>query len=225
MATVKHRMVFRHQHIFVEIDQHLWVYDTGATTSFGMNPVSLLGSKIYIPQDYAGITPAALSRFIGEKVIGLIGSDLMNHLDHLIDLKTNTLTVSDGELTSEGWFQGLDFFMGVPMVQASVAGQFNKFFFDTGAPISYFQETIPAEAEPMGTLHDFFPTVGEFTTDTYSFKVQLHGMNPQIRFGKLPEPMGMSLGMADVSGILGNELLRQRVTGYFPRRCRLVLQA
>jgi hypothetical protein len=36
--------------------------------------------------------------------------------------------------------------------------------------------------------------------------------------------MGMSLGMAGVSGILGNELMRERMTGYFPRRQSLILQ-
>jgi len=36
--------------------------------------------------------------------------------------------------------------------------------------------------------------------------------------------MGMSLGMAGVSGILGNELMRERITGYFPRRHQLILQ-
>ena len=32
------------------------------------------------------------------------------------------------------------------------------------------------------------------------------------------------LGMAEVSGILGNEVMRGRVTGYFPRRKQLILQ-
>jgi hypothetical protein len=37
--------------------------------------------------------------------------------------------------------------------------------------------------------------------------------------------MGMSLSMAKVSGILGNEVMRNRVTGFYPRRRQLVLQA
>jgi len=46
-----------------------------------------------------------------------------------------------------------------------------------------------------------------------------------VRCGKLPGLMGMSLGLAGVTGILGNELMRGRVTGYFPRRHQLILQA
>ena len=36
--------------------------------------------------------------------------------------------------------------------------------------------------------------------------------------------MGMALGMTKCDGILGNELMRNRLTGYFPRRKELILQ-
>jgi hypothetical protein len=36
--------------------------------------------------------------------------------------------------------------------------------------------------------------------------------------------MGMALSMANVSGILGNEVMRGRVTAFYPRRQQLVLQ-
>jgi hypothetical protein len=65
---------------------------------------------------------------------------------------------------------------------------------------------------------------GYFTTETYRFAIVLSGFSPVIRFGKLPGLMGLSLGMAGVSGILGNELMRNRVTSYFPRRKQLILQ-
>ena len=37
--------------------------------------------------------------------------------------------------------------------------------------------------------------------------------------------MGMALSMANVSGILGNEVMRGRATAFYPRRQQLVLQA
>ena len=80
-------------------------------------------------------------------------------------------------------------------------------------------------AEHAGRLDDFFPTVGEFSTETYRFPIVLSGFSPVVRCGQLPGLMGMSLGMAGVSGILGNELMRERVTGYFPRREQVVMQA
>ena len=50
----------------------------------------------------------------------------------------------------------------------------------------------------------------------------LASLPPQ--FIRLPDLMGMALGMTKCDGILGNELMRDRVTGYFPRRKELVLQ-
>lgn len=224
MATVTHPLVFRNNHLFVQIDGALWVYDTGADSSFGVRPVSLLGAAQNISADYAGFTAADISGFLGESVEGVIGADLINPFDHLIDLRTNTLTVSDEALTCDGHVQALDFLMGVPMLSAQIGGASYKFFFDTGAQISYYQGAPPMGAEHVGQLRDFFPTVGEFTTETYRFPIGLNGFSPMVRCGKLPGLMGMSLGMAGVSGILGNELMRDRITGYFPRRQSLILQ-
>ena len=224
MATVTHPLVFRNNHLYVQIDGALWVYDTGADSSFGIRPVSLLGPAQEISADYCGFSATDISGFLGETVAGIIGADLINPFDHIIDLRTNTLTVSDEQLACDGHVQPLDFFMGVPMLEAQVGGARCKFFFDTGAQISYYQSSVPPGAEPAGTVDDFFPTVGKFTTNTHRFPVALNGFSPVVRFGKLPGLMGMSLGIAGVSGILGNELMRGRMTGYFPRRHQLILQ-
>jgi hypothetical protein len=224
MAKVNLPLVFRNNHLYVQIDGALWVYDTGADSSFGVRPVSLLGPAQEISADYAGFTAGDISSFLRETVAGIIGADLINPFDHLIDLRTNTLTVSDEQLSCDGHVQSLDFFMGVPMLEAQVGGARCKLFFDTGAQISYFQGSPPPGSEYAGQLHDFFLTVGEFTTDTYHFPIFLNGFSPMVRCGMLPGLMGMSLGMAGVSGILGNELMRGRVTGYFPRRGILILQ-
>jgi len=225
MATVTHPLIFRNNHLYVQIDRELWVYDTGADSSFGIRPVSLLGQAQEISTDYAGFTATAISGFLGETVAGIIGADLINPFDHMIDLRTNTLTVSNEQLACDGHVQSLDFFMGVPMLAAQVGGARCKLFFDTGAQISYYQGSPPTGSENVGPLDDFFPIVGNFTTETYRFPVVLHGFSPVVRCGQLPGLMGMSLGMAGVSGILGNELMRERITGYFPRRQQLILQA
>jgi len=203
----------------------LWVYDTGADSSFGNRASGLLGPNEDIAELYAGQFSAAdISGFLGETVAGIIGADIINRYDHIIDLKANRLTVSDGDLTSEGFVQPLEFFMGVPMLKTTIGGASHSLFFDTGAQISYFQGTPPPEAADAGELEDFFPMVGTFTTPTKNIPVRLNGLTHTLRCGKLPGMMGMALSMAGVSGILGNEVMRQRVTAFFPRRNQLVLQ-
>lgn len=226
MATCTHRLVFRNNHLYVEIEGALWVYDTGADSSFGNRSTGLLGPKEDIADLYAGQFSAAdISGFLGETVAGIIGADIINRYDHIIDLKTSRLTVSDSDLTSEGYVQPLELFMGVPMLMANIGGATHSLFFDTGAQISYFQGTPPADAIDAEDLEDFFPMVGAFRTQTKHIKVGLNGLSHNLRCGKLPGMMGTALSMAGVSGILGNEVMRQRMTAFYPRRQQLVLQA
>jgi hypothetical protein len=93
MATVTHPLVFRNNHLYVQTDGALWVYDTGADSSFGVRPVSLLGPAREISADYCGFSAADISGFLGETVAGIIGADLINPFDHLIDLRTGVVTV------------------------------------------------------------------------------------------------------------------------------------
>ena len=218
MATCTHRLVFKNNHLYVEIE--------GADSSFGNRSIGLLGQKEDIAELYAGQFSAKdISGFLGETVAGIIGADIINRYDHIIDLRANRLTVSDEDLTSEGLVQPLEFFMGVPMLKANIGGETHSLFFDTGAQISYFQGTPPADAVDAEDLEDFFPTVGLFRTQTKHIKVGLNGLSYTLRCGKLPGMMGMALSMANVSGILGNEVIRGRVTAFYPRRQQLVLQA
>ena len=226
MPTASHKLVFKNNHLYTEIDGSLWVYDTGADSSFGDRSTGLLGPKEDVAELYAGQFSAAdISGFLGETVAGIIGADIINRYDHIIDLKANRLTVSDGDLTSEGFVQPLEFFMGVPMLKTNIGGASHNLFFDTGAQISYFQGTPPLEATDAGELEDFFPMVGAFRSQTKHIRVGLNGLSHTLRCGKLPGMMGMALSMANVSGILGNEVMRQRVTAFYPRREQLVLQA
>jgi len=225
MATAIHPIVFRNNHVFVEIAGALWVYDTGADSSFGNQDTGLLGPVEEVPKLYAGRFSAEdISGFIGETVAGIIGADIINRYDHLLDLGSHRLTVSDGDLTSPGRPQPLEFFMGVPMLKSRIGGEQHNLFFDTGAQISYFQGDAPAGSPDAGPLEDFFPMIGTFNTSTRLISIGLNGLNHTLRCGQLPGLMGMALGMAEVSGILGNEVMRGRVTGYFPRRKQLILQ-
>ena len=225
MAAATYPLVFRNNHLYVEIEGALWVFDTGADSTFGDRAISLLGQAEEIPTRYAGQFSAAdISGFLMESVAGIIGADMINQYDHIIDLQSNQLTVSDGDLTSAGFLQPLEFFMGVPMLKVIIGGATHNLFFDTGAQISYFQGEAPADAIDAGVIEDFFPMVGAFTTQTKFIGTGANGLSNQLRFGKLPGMMGMALSMADVSGILGNEVIRNRVTGYFPRRNQLILQ-
>ena len=224
--SLTHPLVFRNNHLYVEINGKLWVYDTGADTTFGDHTVSLFGAAQPVPKKYAGrVSADDVSHSVGETVSGIIGADLINSYDHIIDLKNNILTVSDVQLRADGLTQPLEFFMGVPSLFAMIESRPRNFVFDTGAQISYYQGEIPPRAERGPIIRDFYPGFGDFESESHFYHIELFGIRHRLQFGRLPDLMGMALQMMNCEGILGNEIIRNRVTGYFPRRKELILQA
>lgn len=214
----------RDGHLFVELGGELWLLDTGAPTSFGTSrSLSIAGEQLSLGTSYLGLNAATLSQFVAVKCAGLLGADVLGRFDHIFDTAGGRLTVSTAELSHSGQRVRLDEFMGIPIVTARVAASDYRMFFDTGAQISYFQDDSLSTFPSAGSVSDFYPGVGPFQTDTHEVPVSLGGVAFNLRCGKLPELLGMTLMMADTQGIVGNAVLTNRTVGYFPRRRAIVL--
>lgn len=134
-------LIFKDGHLFVELNGALWLYDSGAPTSFGAGAsIGLAGEQFRVAKSYFGLTEATLSGFVGVQCAGLLGADVLGHFDHLLDAAGGTLTISATELQHGGRAVRLSEFMGIPILTARIAGDEYRMFFDTGAQISYFQE-------------------------------------------------------------------------------------
>lgn len=214
----------RDGHLFAEIDGDPWLLDTGAPSSFGASPaLRVCGVEFRLPSAYLGLTADALAGFVGGPCAGLIGGDVLGSLDLILDVPGGTLGVSRDELVHDGRVVRTDPFMGIPIVTATVGGEDHRMFFDTGAQVSYLQDEALARHPGAGRVADFYPGFGRFETDTHELPVTLGGVAFRVRCGTLPGLLGMTLMMASATGILGNEILRGRVAGYFPRRRMLVI--
>lgn len=222
------KLHYEDNHIFIENNHDLFIYDTGSPKSFSISQRNPLNDE-EIPYSFPGVTDAKkLSDFLKIPVIGLIGTDILNQYDHIIDLKTNTLTFSKQELKHQGHTLPLTFsniLQGVPMLVAKIDTQLSNFIFDTGAQYSYYNDTMPKQSIPMGHVSDFWPPIGRFTTESYKAQVRLNDIETYIHFGVPPAELSKLLKASGAKGILGNELMRNRLTGYFPRRKELVLQS
>ncbi len=217
-------LIFNHSHLFVELEGHLWLFDTGAPTSFGAADRLLMGNQQFnLSSSYFGLTASTLSQYVGVECSGLLGADILNRFDHILDIKAARLTISMIELSHDGPRVHMDEFMGIPIVTASVGGNEYRMFFDTGAQISYFQEDSLADFPPAGSVTDFYPGVGQFQTDTHEVPMSLGEISFLLRCGCLPDSLGATLMMADTQGIIGNQVLNDRVAGFFPRRGILCL--
>lgn len=222
-------LVFKRQHLFIQTTAGLWVYDTGSPVTIGETGFNPLNSNAVKARSMSDI-----SEFLGIKVVGLIGTDVVNDYDHLIDLRPERMCLefSETELTCEGYEQSLDFISleasvnpSIPTLRASVGDQEAAYIFDTGAQLSYRIGQKPEGHVPCTPADDFWLHIGEFNTETYHAQVTLSGFSPSARFGVPPPKLAQTLNDRAVSGIIGNELMIGRLTGYFPRRRILILQS
>jgi len=217
-------LIQEHGHLFVALAAQRFLVNTGAPTSFGrVSAVELEGVRFNLSQGYMGLTAAVLSNHVGCETAGILGGDILNEFDLLLDLPQGQVSFSKAPLECAGEALDLEDFMGIPILKAMIAGKSARMFFDTGAQISYYQGESLSSFPAEGAVTDFFPGMGAFSTDTFRVPIQLGSTRHELRCGQLPGLLGMTLMMAGTEGIIGNEVFRDRVVGYFPRRQRLVL--
>jgi len=215
---------FDRNHLFVDLGNRLWVHDTGCPVSFGNQQIDprLSGmTRQQLTFDGKTVDAATISKFTGVTVAGLIGTDILNKCDQLIDLRTNCMELTLGEqLTPPAGTTGLGMELlngTTPCLWATVGGQTGRYIFDTGAKLSYLVGPKPGDATPGTLTDDFWIPIGEFQTQTYHAHVRLNGFETALRFGTPPLALAEKLKGINVQGILGNELLIGRLSGYFPR--------
>ncbi|MFO7724289.1 MAG: hypothetical protein R6V45_01965, partial [Oceanipulchritudo sp.] len=172
---------------------------------------------------YLGLDVRTLSAHVGTECSGLEGADILGQFDSLFDVKEGVETFSLDELSHAGEPVPLEFCMGIPILEAHVGGRDFRMFLDTGAQVSYLQDGLLGEFPPAGSLEDFYPGFGTFKTETHRALMVIGGETITLRTGRLPALLGTTLMMAGTQGIVGLELFRNRVIGYFPRRAQVVL--
>ncbi len=217
------KLIQNHGHLFVALAADQFLLDTGAPNSFGkVSSVELEGTRFSLPQSYMGLTAAVLSTYLGFETAGILGGDILNEFDLLIDVPQGQVSFSKAPLECAGEELNLEDFMGIPILKATIGSESSRMFFDTGAQISYFQGESLTSFPGEGAVTDFFPGMGPFSTDTFRVPIQLGSTRHDLRCGQLPGLLAMTLMMANTEGIIGNEVLRDRIVGYFPRRQRLI---
>ena len=216
-------LLFESGHIFLLSGDDAWLLDTGSPVSFGRNKeIAIHGERFEISSSYMGLNSEVLTDFIGRDTVGILGVDVLNLFDINFDFKKNIVSFFTNQNSFDGITLTLDEFMEIPIVEVSIGGVTNRMFFDTGAQISYWQDDGLIRYPKDTVLSDFYPGFGQFDVQTHLVDCELGTLNKLLRIGSLPGILGMTLMMAGVGGILGNEILDARATVYQPRSKRLV---
>ena len=223
METVP--LTFCNGHFFVAVEDRDWLVDTGAPSSFGAVASLAVDDKVFRPRaSYMGLTADTVSEYTGHPTAGVMGADVLNEFDVLLDAPRGRHRSLGCCQKFAGTVVGTEEFMGIPVVQARIGGTTRRMFFDTGAHVSYYQDEALTTFPAAGRVTDFYPGVGRFETETYLVGIALGGTRYTLRCGRLPSLLGMALMMANIEGIIGNEILRDRAVGVLPRRRQLVFK-
>jgi hypothetical protein len=223
--THTYKYEFVDGHIIAVVDQRRFLIDTGAPFSVAdASPIEFAGGSYRAQKTYMGVSPESLSRNVGTSIDTLVGADILNQYDIFIDPTTQTLDVSENELPLTGQALELDDVMGIPIIEVMVGEDKVRMFFDTGAKLSYLDPQRINGFESIGTETDFYPGIGDFSTNVFDVPIMLAGETLFLRVGNLPALLQMSLMMADTGGILGTAILRTHKVIFAPRRKTLTLQ-
>jgi hypothetical protein len=221
-----HRLALVKGHLFVELDDGLWLLDTGAPRSMG-NGRTVTVAEVTVPLQpaYLGVSLTQLRKWVGVDFSGLLGLDVLGRLDAVLDLPAGTVTFSKRpDLAVDGTVVSVRN-RGVPTLTGWVRGRPRPWLLDTGAQLSYF---LPRKDDlsvlPFaGKARDFFPVVGEYTVDTYRVPVTLGESNLQVQLKAAVPPKLLRLVLSTCGGLVGSELFVGRQVGFFPLRHELVV--
>ena len=206
-------------HIIVDADPNHLLIDTGAPSSVvNTSPLDFAGKRHVVSKNYMGVTPESLSGSIGTPIDALVGADILNQYDILIHPSRCHIVLSEEALPADGDNLSLDSFMGIPIIDAAVSGKTVRMFFDTGARLSYLRPELSTQFPAAGEESDFYPGMGEFTTQTYSVPIRIGTKETTLRVGTLPELLQETLMMANTDGILGTAVLDAYTILFAPRR-------
>lgn len=226
------KIIFKRQHLFLLHEGQHWIIDTGCPISFGnasYDPISHKPLKRFNVFFEKSVDAETISGYVGLQVEGLIGCDILNQFDVVIDLRPGVMkmSVSVDELGPPEGTLAVDIArlqQSIPYLTATLGNQAGRYIFDTGAQLSYHVGPIPADASACTPADDFWIPIGEFQTETYHASVSIEDKETRLRFGVPPKKLADGLAGAKIQGIIGNELLIGRCTGYFPRRGKLHLK-
>jgi hypothetical protein len=205
--------IFRSQflsgHIVVSIGKFDYLVDTGSPVSFGQGEKIRIGSKQFsIPPTMVGLTTDSINSLSGLHIHGLIGMDILRHFAVRFTLTQTRFSETPlFHSTTAIRVPIIGNVMTIPVIRLKIADAEHRFFFDTGAQLSYLSADLLSGRPSIGQTLDFHPSIGKFTTETYKVDAHLQEKTETLTFGCLPSSLATVLDLGRAKGILGSELL------------------
>jgi len=186
--------------------------DTGSPRTYGDVDPGWLNLESPIRVSSHGFDFTLLHEFLGMKIDGLVGTDVLGQVPFSIDWTTKVIEFNPAPPPEAAVTVLVELPHGVPVAGFTVAGKRVQGIVDTGAVISFFGVEPDSLPDPVGHRHEFVPrgidsngqvVFERFDTDLWPLPVEFGGRLFPEKFGKLPGRGRLSRSQADRSWILG----------------------
>lgn len=215
------KTIVYNKHLILDTSRGLILVDTGSPTSFHRDGCIVINDREYnVPTNYMGISAAYISQKIGHEVSGLLGMDIINLYEMLIDVRNVSHALGEVcffDLDESKPYKGANV-MGIPICEVEIGGDKAKLLFDTGAPISYLNDKYITHIPVYDEVSDFSPLMGgeEYAVNRHIVRTKFpftniyaSERNQDIAYGRMPMQLSMLLNKLNVDGIIGYDLIEK----------------
>lgn len=209
-------------HLLIRIGPEWFLIDTGCPQSFTERGVLWIDGRYFrLPRAIGHVSLDDLRRYTGEPGLsGLLGNNVLNQFDHIWNTECGRARMSSkldlGHMARN--VVPLHIYgNGVPVIDVAIGNEMVRALFDTGAQLSYVIEEDRIRYPKAPPAEDFYPGFGKFTVPTNLVSMGIGDSEYLVRCASMPPSLGLA------PDIIGNTILKDRVTGYFPRRREMAL--
>lgn len=183
-----------------------YLLDTGTPFTVGSQPLVIDGELIEVRREVLGITSDKMSEFVGCRLDGILGANLTDRFVVRIDPVAESLVLDQYLDTASIEIEVINL-GGLPSVRQTVAGRQIRAFLFLGSHLSWVSADTVADREPVAYDREYFSFTGEIHTPVYHLPVLIGRQRHDMRFGVMPPEIQAMVDMANVSALIGSELL------------------
>lgn len=198
-------------HLLIALPDGVALLDTGSPQSYGRGEYLQIGDRRHtLSTDGFGVLDLVRDK-VSPDIQYFMGYETLKEYRVLIDWPGSGVVLSTDpiELPGAGALD-METVMGVPVIPMEIAGVPMRAILDTGASLSYAPADAVEGQDPIRTVQDFYPMMGEFETGVWNLEAHFPHRRLAFEAGVLPPLLAVMLGMISGGWILGVDFLRGR---------------
>ncbi|MBO5629906.1 MAG: hypothetical protein J5965_12625 [Aeriscardovia sp.] len=196
-------------HLIFENDGLKVLVDTGCPVTIGKSThFDFMGQSYQCMTEFGRKGIAEISAMMSYDIDVFMGMNIIEQFYIQTNYQSKEITFSTEDIPfdsicSTPIIRGR---MGEVCIDLTIKGQNVRLALDTGARISYIDESLTSGETMVETRNDFNPMIGNFSTPIYSMEASICDQAFPVNFGKLPPVMAMPLKMMGIYGAIGFDL-------------------